>query len=196
MPAFYVLNPLLLRKITNLMRNPVKNYLLLAMTFMALCFSGCMREAPTEWNVKIGDQMPEFSIKNLNGDGEVSNSSLASQPYVVSIFATWCPPCREELLALNESVWKPLKVKGAQVVAVNYGDEDDETIRQFIAQNGLEFPVLADIAGDLRTRLGVQMVPQTVVVGPDGKILDLHVGVTAATIDAVYKELQKATVNK
>jgi len=174
------------------MRKLVKTAPIIVLIVLGFSLSACMRPVYTDWDVEIGEQMPEFSLKNLNGEGEVSNASLAGKPYVVSIFATWCSPCRDELSALNEAVWKPLKDSGAQVVAVNYGDENDEIIRQFITRNRLDYPVLADMTGSLRKTLGVQMVPQTVVVGDDGKIIDLHVGVTQETIDSIYQELQAA----
>lgn len=155
--------------------------------------AGCnMQQGSVDnFSVNIGDAVPAFSLKDLDGN-IVSSEELLGKPYVVAIFATWCPPCKMELAALEKDVWQPLKDKGVGVIGINYGDEDGELIRNFAEENGLSFPMLVDMEGRFRQQTGVTAIPQSIVVGPDGKIIDLHVGFTDESVAATERELRAA----
>lgn len=167
---------------------------------MAVCIAillagvtGCEMNAgrSSEWNVQVGDPVPEFSLQDVDGN-TISSESLKGSPYVIAIFATWCPPCRMELEALERQVWQPLKDKGAKVIGINYGDEDAELIRQFASELGVSFPLLVDESGSFRQKAGISMVPQSLVIGPEGRITDLHVGFTDEAVISIGEELEAA----
>jgi peroxiredoxin len=156
-----------------------------------MVISGCgvSSRGSSEWNVKVGDPVPEFSLKDTDGN-IVSSDSLKGKPYAIAIFATWCPPCRMELQALEKDVWQPLKERGVSIVGINYGDEDAQLISTFAGELGVTFPMLVDETGSFRQKAGVSMVPQSLVIGPDGRILDLHVGFTDEAVVSTREELK------
>lgn len=164
--------------------------LLAAGCALAMIAGGCMMEPSAEdsFNVKIGDEVPAFSLKDTAGN-VVSSESMLGKPYVIAVFATWCPPCKMELAALETDVWRPLKDKGVGVVGIDFGDEDAQLISKFAAENDLTFPLLVDMDASFRTKAGAMMVPQSLVIGPDGKILDLHVGFTDESVEATKTAL-------
>lgn len=161
--------------------------------FFAVALAGCENRqgGSKDFNVKIGDPVPAFSLKDIDGN-IVSSKDLLGKPYVVAVYATWCPPCKMELAALEKAVWQPLKEQGIGVVGINYGDEDANLIRGFAEEIGVTFPMLVDQEGSFRAEAGVSMVPQSLVVGKDGKILDLHVGFTDESIAATEEALNAA----
>jgi len=96
---------------------------------------------------------------------------------VVNFWATWCPPCREEmpLLGRTQAEWQS---KGVQVVGI--GIDEVDAIRKFRDANKLGFPLLVagpDLIG-LAEQLGntAQGLPFTVVIGPDGKLRNVKLG--------------------
>ena len=87
---------------------------------------------------------------------------------LVHFWATWCPPCRRELKALQEAFEK-LRPKGVAVLAINVG-EGRAHVRRFLSNRSLTFPVLTDPSAESRLRWQVTAMPTTYVVDQDGVI--------------------------
>lgn len=90
------------------------------------------------------------------------------QVTVVNFWATWCPPCVEEIPSLNR-LRAALADEAFELVSVNFS-EDADTIRRFMEKVRVEFPVLLDPEGTVSADWRVYAFPSTFVIGPDGKI--------------------------
>ena len=182
-----------LRMIINTVRRFSCCFVVLLTICSSMLLSGCNLQSSSEnaFSVSIGDTIPDFSLQDLDGN-TVSTESLLGKPYVVAVFATWCPPCKMELTMLESDVWQKLKDQGIKVIGINFGEEDATMIAKFASQNGLTFPLLIDEDGDFRRTVGISMIPQSIVVGSDGKILDLHVGFTDESVASTAATLQDA----
>lgn len=93
---------------------------------------------------------------------------------VINFWASWCPPCVEEIPSLNR-LKQTMQGKPFQLISINYA-ETAETIRDFLKQVDVDFPVLLDPGGQLTAQWKVMAFPSTFVIGPDGKV---HYGVNA-----------------
>lgn len=153
-------------------------------------FAGCGQssDSASAWNVRVGDKVPEFSLKDTEGN-VFSSASLLGKPYAIAVFATWCPPCKQELTALETQAWQPLQDKDVKVLGINFGEEDAGTIADFKTKIGLTFPLLVDEAGAYRKTLGVNMIPQSLVVNSQGVITQLHEGFTEESVKNIGEEL-------
>ena len=98
-----------------------------------------------------------------------------NQVTVVNFWATWCPPCVEEIPSLNR-LREQLKGIPFELISVNYA-ESPATILEFLEMVDVHFPVLMDISGKQSVRWKVIAFPSTFIIGADGKI---HYGVNAA----------------
>lgn len=108
-----------------------------------------------------GTQVPAFS-----GDLYTGHVSL------INVWASWCAPCREEHPLLVE-LGKQNKV---QIIGLNYKDKQENAIR-FLGQLGNPYDAVGvDSKGRAAIEWGVYGVPETFIVGPDGKIIHKHVG--------------------
>ncbi|MBI1422468.1 MAG: alpha/beta fold hydrolase [Gammaproteobacteria bacterium] len=94
---------------------------------------------------------------------------------VINFWATWCHPCREEIPSLN-NLRKAMHGKAFQLISINYA-ESAATIKAFLKEVNVEYPVLLDKNGDVSAKWNVIAYPSTFVIGSDGKI---HYGVNAA----------------
>lgn len=94
---------------------------------------------------------------------------------VVNFWASWCPPCVEEIPSLNRLIEK-MRGNPFELVSINYA-ESPETIAAFLKQVRVDFPVLLDRDASVATQWNVIAFPSTFVIGPDGKI---RYGVNAA----------------
>jgi len=128
----------------------------------------------------IGQSTPiPFSLKDSN-DQLITRNQFKHKVTVVNFWATWCPPCVEEIPSLNRLRKKMKALNSKQhdfeLISINYA-ESKQTVDSFLKKINVEFPVLLDIDGAVSKKWNVVAFPSTFVIGPDGKI---HYGINAA----------------
>lgn len=154
----------------------------LAFVFLIGLFSGDASRVPSALIGKPAPQIALTALEGLQKNGQpVPAFSVADlgkgRATIVNVFASWCAPCRVEhpqLVALSEA---PAVQQGKVVlVGFNYKDEP-ENARRFLGALGNPFSAVGvDRAGRGAIEWGVYGVPETFLIGPDGRILDKHVG--------------------
>jgi len=126
-------------------------------------------------NPQIGFAAPDFTLDTLDG-GTITLSELRGQPVLINLWASWCPPCRAEMPALD-TVYRKYREAGFVVLAVNTTFQDSEADARAFAQNlGLTFPILLDRDGAASRRYQLQALPTSFFVGRDGTIRDIVIG--------------------
>jgi peroxiredoxin len=136
----------------------------------------------------IDKPAPHFRLPNLDG-GQVSDADLKGSVYVLDFWASWCGPCVQSLPRLDD-LYKQVKAEGVRIFAVNV-QEPAAGVKDFIGRTALGIPVLLDADGKVSLAYGASAIPETVVVGRDGKVRNIFVGagqepdIAAAIQDAV-----------
>ena len=126
----------------------------------------------------LGELAPEFALVELSGNSAfVLKPLIGKKVIVLDFWATWCGPCRQGLPSIAE-LGKDYKDKPVAVYAVNI-QEDADTIKAFLEESKLELNVLRDVDGGVATKYQASGIPQTVLIGLDGRVQVVHVGVTA-----------------
>ncbi|MAT65258.1 MAG: thioredoxin [Gammaproteobacteria bacterium] len=118
---------------------------------------------------------PDFALEDM--DGETHRlSDLRGQVVMVNFWATWCPPCREEMPSM-EAVYQGLKGEGFQVLAVNQWESPDQVF-PYMGQLDVypSFPVLFDRDSSVAEAYGVKGLPTTVLIDPQGRVVYRAVG--------------------
>lgn len=110
---------------------------------------------------------PEFSLSDLTGK-KVQLKALRGKLVFLNFFATWCGPCREEMPGM-ERLFRMHQDKGFVVLAVNM-EESAKTVRPFIQQLKLSFPIVLDSEGAVTRDYGVRALPVSFLIGRDGNI--------------------------
>jgi len=87
---------------------------------------------------------------------------------VVNFWATWCPPCVEEIPSLN-NLREAMQEKPFELISVNYA-ESRQVVKDFLKMVDVDFPVLLDEDGQVSADWNVLVYPSTFVIGPDGEI--------------------------
>lgn len=121
-------------------------------------------------------QAPGFSLKDTAG------ASHSIQPgdgkiYVINFWATWCPPCRNEMPEMNAFAGKH-KDK-VTFYAVDLQEEGGK-VQAFLKDNGYTLPVLLDQEGKAAALYKVRVVPTTVILDEKGNVLQRHEGMATA----------------
>lgn len=140
----------------------------------------------------------ELELSDVNGKNH-KLSDYKGQWVVVNYWATWCPPCLEEIPELV-SFQNKYQDKNVTVLGVNYEDASEQVIKAFISEYQINYPVLL-AEPDTFSPLGKIMgLPVTFIISPDGKVVHKKTG----SVDAEYLEshlvkhqysLGKVTVN-
>lgn len=151
---------------------PLLVFIGLAGLFLSQLVSG--RDVSEIPSALIGLQAPRTDLPPLDGTDlpGLDSKSFAGKVTLVNVFASWCAPCREEhpvLLALSQD-------RRFVMAALNYKDKP-ENARRFLGELGNPFQAIGvDQAGRTAIDWGVYGVPETFVIGKDGKIAYKHVG--------------------
>ncbi len=114
------------------------------------------------------EQAPDVALTRFDGS-EVSLADYRGQPLVVNFWGSWCQPCVEEMPDL-QAVHASL---GEDVTFVGVNIRDEPEAAQALAdRTGVTYDLVRDIDGELTRALGVTNWPTTVLVLPDGTVVD------------------------
>lgn len=169
---------------------PLLVFAALAGLFFLQLMSG--RDSATVPSALRGQAAPQTELPPLEGSGlpGLASADLIGNVTLVNVWASWCAPCREEhpvLMALGQD-------ERIRVAGLNYKDKAEQA-RGFLSQLGNPYDAIG-VDGNGRTAIdwGVYGVPETFLVGRDGKILFKHVGPLTPEIAAktLTPEIEKA----
>ncbi len=107
----------------------------------------------------------------------------------VDFWASWCGPCRKSFPWMNE-MQRKYAGQGLAIVAVNL-DQERADADTFLQKIPAEFPIAFDPSGDAPTRYGVKGMPTSVLVGADGKVLEIHAGFNERDAAALEEMIRK-----
>ena len=137
---------------------------------------------------------PDFSLGLLDG-GEVTLSELRGKPVVINVWASWCPPCRAEMPALEKS-YRIYKEMGVVIIGVNTTYQDSEKdAAAFVQEFGLTFPIALDQDGATSKNYLITGLPTTFFIDSQGIIRTVIVGgpmseaVIQTNIEALLKDI-------
>ncbi len=129
---------------------------------------------------------PPFSVTTMDGR-VVSLDSLHGQVVLLDFWATWCVPCRQFLPRLQKLA-ADLKDEPFTLVSVSW-DEDEDAWKKYVAANGMTWPQVLDASHALSNTYGVDGLPHTFTIDPDGALKSEVVGVGADDIEARVRAL-------
>jgi peroxiredoxin len=130
-------------------------------------------QAPPVDQLQAGSMAPDFTLKDLKGNS-VTLSQLRGKVVFLNFWATWCPPCRAEMPAME----RLNEVYGSQdfvMLAVNI-EEDVEAVKAFLKENPHSFSVLLDLEANAQNLYGVYRFPETFLIDKKGKIVERYLG--------------------
>lgn len=133
---------------------------------------------------------PDLALSQLDGTQRTLRD-LRGQVVLINIWATWCPPCRAEMPAIQQA-YAEYHERGFTVLAVNQR-EDATTITPFLEQHGLTFPILLDSDGQASAIYQASALPSSFFVDRRGVIRAVYHGplppsVINGTIEQLLQE--------
>jgi peroxiredoxin len=163
--------------------------LILVMGIVVLMLSGIVDIAPSvaigraqennnqvEIGLKEGNKAPDFQLSTLDGT-EMKLSDLQGKVVFLNFWATWCPPCKEELPHMQ----KFYQEKGnneVEILAVNLttAERNSNGLEKFVKDYGLTFPVLLDNKGEIGKTYQAYTIPTSYLIDKEGIIRKKLIG--------------------
>jgi thiol-disulfide isomerase/thioredoxin len=116
---------------------------------------------------------PPFLVADIDG-APISTADWHGKVVLLNFWATWCPPCREEIpemIALANRYKDRL-----QIIGISMDDGPPEEVREFAKQMGINYPVVMWSREIIREYGGVPALPTSFIINPEGRVVQKHVG--------------------
>jgi cytochrome c biogenesis protein CcmG/thiol:disulfide interchange protein DsbE len=112
---------------------------------------------------------PDFTLRKLEGGGELSLRSLRGRVVVLNFWQSTCPPCKDEAPAFQRA-WERYRDEGVVFVGVDFWDLDSDA-RSFLRRHGITYPQVYDGRGETLEPYGVLAAPETFFIDRRGRIV-------------------------
>jgi peroxiredoxin len=127
----------------------------------------------TEKIVKVGDKAPGFAITTDTGR-TISVPDFGGKLLVLNFWATWCPPCVDEMPSLD-AFSRQMSSEGVVVLGISV-DRDAQVYRNFLSRANISFLTARDPENRINADYGTFKYPETYIIGSDGKVLEKIIG--------------------
>lgn len=143
-------------------------------------------------NLTAQENVPSSEIKTLDGKTTtLQKISEENNLIVVSLWATWCVPCKKELDAINEVYDDWVDETNVKLYAISVDDARTVSrVKPLVNGKAWDFTILLDTNNDLKRELGASTVPLTLII-KDGKIVFRHSGYTPGAEEDLFEEIKK-----
>jgi cytochrome c biogenesis protein CcmG/thiol:disulfide interchange protein DsbE len=169
-------------RLKNLSSCPVLAILVLAL--LALVLQACSPESGSASSdrAEIGKPAPDFTLQDLDGN-TVRLSDFRGKVVFLNFWATWCPPCRAEMPAI-ETLHRKYRDGDVVVLGIDLR-ESASTVRAFVEEGGYTWTFLLDTTGRVGSMYQVRGIPASYFVDRKGIIRAVAIGgMTGATMEA------------
>ncbi len=143
-------------------------------------------------------QLPSVVLKDINGKSvDVSKLKNDGNPIIIDFFATWCKPCNRGLSAIHEVYEEWQEETGVKLIAVSIDvAQNVNKVKPLVDNNGWTYDVLLDTDQKLKRALGVNMIPYTLIVDGEGKIVYKHNGYTDGAEEELIEVVRELVAKK
>ena len=142
-------------------------------------------------------QIPSVDIKDLDG-GIINTADFDNNgnPIVISFWATWCKPCKQELENINDIYDEWQEETDVKLIAISIDDgRNTSKIKPMVNAKGWEYEVYQDSNREFATKLGVNPIPHTFLLDGKKNIVWEHVTYTDGDEEKLYKKILELKQN-
>lgn len=127
------------------------------------------------WKVPLNAASPTFAVPKKDGTS-IASSDLKGKVVLLNFFATWCPPCREELPRLQKEIWEKYKDNPKFELMVLAREQDWNKIDAFVAEHKYSLPFYPDLKRNVFGLFADQGIPRNVVLDAQGNVIYQSLG--------------------
>lgn len=145
-------------------------------------------EAPA--GVEVGSAMPSYAAKRLDGS-QLELAAEKGKVVFLNVWATWCPPCRAEIPELQK-LHDKYASRRFEVIGVSVDEGNGDDVRKYVQEQKMTYPVALDPDGKLANLLQTSVLPTSVLLDRNGRIVWKSYGQVDMADPALTKALDAA----
>ncbi|HYI12189.1 MAG TPA: TlpA disulfide reductase family protein [Thermoanaerobaculia bacterium] len=145
-------------------------------------------EAPS--GTDVGSKMPEYAAMYLDGS-KFDLAARRDKVVLLNVWATWCGPCRYEIPEL-QAIHDRYAPRGFEVVGVSVDESGIESVKEFVVEQKMTYPVVLDAEGKLANILQTSVLPTSIIVDRTGKVVWKKYGAIFKGDEELDKAIQEA----
>ena len=149
---------------------------------------------PAAARTEVGDVMPAYSATYLDGK-TLDLAAEKGNVVLLNVWATWCGPCRFETPEL-QTLHEKYAQRGFKVIGVSIDEGGLEAVKDFVTENKITYPIALDAEGRVANVLRTTVLPTSVMIGRDGRIVWRKVGAIMPNETAPLATLVEQTLGK
>jgi peroxiredoxin len=157
---------------------PMAVFIFVAVTVLVIILSLKLNDSSFEFSNQVaieGDILaPDFTFPGLDGK-MIRLSDYKGKVVLVNIWATWCPPCVDEMPSM-EKLYQKFKGENFEILAVSIDEPGLKAVAPFMKKSGLTFPALIDSEGVIKTVYGITGIPESFIIDKQGILIKKIVG--------------------
>lgn len=143
----------------------------------------------------VGTRAPAYAAPTLEGD-TLALDALRGEAVLVNVWATWCPPCREEMPGLVE-LHERFQGEGFRVVAASIDTRRAaRDVRAFVDRHGITFPVLLDPEQRVTRAFRTVGVPESILLDREGRVVRRWVGEIDPLSEEIVESVREALMQE
>ena len=123
----------------------------------------------------LATPMPDFTLPSAVDGQDISSDDFKGKVLLVTFFATWCPPCRQEIPSLIQ-LQKDLSAKGFSVLGLSLDEGGSGIVNELVENDNINYPVLMADSDVVSGFGGVTGIPTSFLVSHDGKMIRTYAG--------------------
>ena len=143
-------------------------------TILSLTLNDTSFEFPNQVAIESDVPAPDFSFPGLDGK-KIRLSDYKGKVVLVNIWATWCPPCVDEMPSM-EKLYRKFKEQNFEILAVSIDESGRKAVAPFMKKNRLTFPALIDSDGTIKSAYRIAAIPESFIIDKQGVLVKKIVG--------------------
>jgi len=151
---------------------------------MTLLFSVCMKAEKSEISSSDLPDAPDFVLEDLEGK-EIALADYRDKVVFLNFWATWCPPCREEIPDFVNA-YEEHRAAGLQIIGVSVDRDGAEKVADFAEENKINYPIVMATQKIVKDYQPGQYIPTTIIIDRTGKIRHKHIGYMSKEVMEKY----------
>ena len=133
-----------------------------------------------------------LNLKKINGKTVKLSSYLSKGPVLINFWATWCAPCKKEMIHLD-NLQKKYSNQGLSILAISTDSQKSlSKVRSFIRTKRYSFDVMLDPNQQISKKMNARIMPTDILIGKDGSILWRHNGYLPGDEKYIEAEIRSA----